>query len=90
MRRRKSWLIVVGLAILAAAVWYWNEHRHAGLLDSLNPAYWVRRMRGEELAIRALVRIGREDRDVGDLRQERGAGAHVLSYPTSAERVERA
>src|SRR2546423_1609257 len=49
MRRRKTWALVVGLAVLAAAGSYWNEHRHAGLLDSLNPAYWVRRMRGEDL-----------------------------------------
>src|SRR2546423_13950838 len=49
MRRRKPWALVVGIGILAAEGWYWTEHRHAALLDPLNPAYWVRRMRGEDL-----------------------------------------
>lgn len=48
-RRRNIAIVVVGLAVVAAGGWLWNEHRTIGIRDAVNPAYWVRRWRGEDL-----------------------------------------
>jgi len=47
---RKTRRIVAGMAVLsltAAACWYHN--RKVGVLEAINPAYWVRRWQGDDL-----------------------------------------
>lgn len=50
MNRRKKW-IAAGLSVMAmgALGWWVNEHRSASWGEMLNPAYWIRRSRGEDL-----------------------------------------
>ena len=49
MRRRKLAAGAAAFVVLLAAGWYWNQHRKVGLVDSINPMFWVRRWRGEDL-----------------------------------------
>lgn len=46
---RKKILWGAALLLLLAAGWWWNEHRKVHLTDAVNPAYWLRRWRGEDL-----------------------------------------
>jgi peptidoglycan/xylan/chitin deacetylase (PgdA/CDA1 family) len=48
MRKRK-WVAVGLLAIAAAAGFYGYHNRKISVLDAINPAYWVRRWRGDDL-----------------------------------------
>jgi len=46
--RRIAILLGLAAALLAGGYW-WNQHRHVRVRDAINPAYWLRRWRGEDL-----------------------------------------
>jgi len=51
-RKRKIAVLVALIALLLAAFpgrHWWTEHRQVGWRDAVNPAYWMRRARGEDL-----------------------------------------
>ena len=51
-RKRKIAVLVALIAVLFAAFpgrHWWTQHRQVGWRDAVNPAYWVRRARGEDL-----------------------------------------
>jgi peptidoglycan/xylan/chitin deacetylase (PgdA/CDA1 family) len=50
VRKRKIALVFVfALVVLALSGYWWNQHRHVSLRDAINPCYWVRRWRAEDL-----------------------------------------
>ncbi len=56
MRRKKTWIATL-FVLLAASGMYWYHNRKIGLLDAVNPAYWVRRWTGEDLYDPATQRL---------------------------------
>jgi len=48
-KRQKKILFGAFLILLPVVGWWWNEHRTVHLEDAVNPAYWLRRLRGEDL-----------------------------------------
>jgi peptidoglycan/xylan/chitin deacetylase (PgdA/CDA1 family) len=50
VRKRKIILLLVIAAVALAAGGYWlDQHRHVSLRDAVNPCYWLRRWRAEDL-----------------------------------------
>ena len=50
MKQRKKFIgCLLSLAVLIVAGWWWNEHRHETIREAINPFYWVRRWRGQDL-----------------------------------------
>lgn len=49
MRRKKLAIIGVMLVVLGTAGTCWYQHRKIGVMDAVNPMYWVRRWRGDDL-----------------------------------------
>jgi peptidoglycan-N-acetylglucosamine deacetylase len=49
VRRSKKATLIILLLLLVTTCWWWNVHRHVRIADAVNPAYWMRRWRGEDL-----------------------------------------
>jgi len=68
VRKRKIALVFAfALVALAAGGYWWNQHRHVSLRDAVNPRYWLRRWRAEDLydpATRLLYHGNRSLREV--------------------------
>src|SRR5947208_3591272 len=47
-RRKLIFWLVFSLALIGGGFWF-NEYRTAGIRDVINPMYWVRRWRGDDL-----------------------------------------
>lgn len=48
-QRRVRVLIAVAAIVLVAGGWVLNQHRHVPVHDAINPMFWLRRWRGEDL-----------------------------------------
>jgi peptidoglycan/xylan/chitin deacetylase (PgdA/CDA1 family) len=49
LRKKKLIIAIIALAILAPSLWWWNQTRKESIADAINPMYWIRRWRGEDL-----------------------------------------
>ena len=49
LSKHRLWLLPVGGAVLAAALWAFNPHRDVPISEAMTPEYWIRHMRGGDL-----------------------------------------
>lgn len=81
---RVAIFLVLGAFALVVGGYWWNEHRHVTLHDALNPKYWLRRWRSEDLydpRTHMLYRGNRALREVAltiDDGPHEGTGARLL------------
>jgi len=66
MRKRK-WLAAGLLAVAAAGGFYFYHNRKIGVMDAINPAYWVRRWKGEDLYDPATDRLFHGNRSLKEV-----------------------
>lgn len=82
--RKKKWLVAGLLSLVAAAGFYGYHNRKIGVLDAVNPAYWVRRWHGDDLYDPATQRLLHGNRSLKEVAitiddgPHSGTGDHLL------------
>lgn len=65
--RKRRWLVAALLALAAAGGFHWYHNRKIGVMEAINPAYWVRRWRGEDLYDPSTERLFHGNRELKEV-----------------------
>jgi peptidoglycan/xylan/chitin deacetylase (PgdA/CDA1 family) len=76
-RGAKRFALFCCLVLVGVGGWWWNETRPIPLHDALNPMYWVRRFRGDDLYDPATLRLFHGNRSLREVALTFDDGPHT-------------